>query len=116
MTARSLWKDSKRLDIDGAKEEKTPDIKDFLMRQGPAQNQTAQSSFQSNAMVERRFDLVFATAKESLLAASAPLNNSSYRSMACLDGIKKANFLPFVRYGRLQTDTVTAYVYAASEM
>ena len=63
---------AKRLNADGAGEEDTAPVKDFLLKHGIAHSKTAPGSSQSNAIVERRFESVFANAMDALKAAPPP--------------------------------------------
>ena len=51
--------------------------------------------------MERRFESVFASARAALNAAPAPLNARKYWSLAALDAIDKANYLPLRRNGEV---------------
>lgn len=64
---------AKRLYTDGEKEH-NPDIRKFLLNQGTAQSKTAPESSQSNGIVERRFESVFAAPQALLLEAPPPLS------------------------------------------
>lgn len=99
---------AKRLHTDGAKEEDTANIKQLLLDQGTTQTHTAPGSSQSNVIVDRRFESVFANVRASILVAPPPLNSKGYWSIAALDSIDKTNYLPFKRDDLIQPSPYTA--------
>lgn len=92
----------RRLHSDGAKEQNTADIQKFLGEQGTTRTFTAPASSQSNAIVERRFESLFAAARAALAAAPPPLNKAAWWSSACLDAMDKANYLPYKQGNELR--------------
>ena len=101
-------KSARRLHTDGAGEQDTPDVKEFLDKHGITHTKTAPGSSQANAIVERRFESIFAAARSALKAAPPPLNGKGYWSLAALDAIDKANYLPFKRQGNIVPSPHTA--------
>lgn len=91
-----------RSHTDGAREQNTKEVKDFLSKQGTEQTFTAPNSSSSNATVERRFERIFAAARTALNAAASPLNSKEYWSFAAPDAIDISNYMPFKRDGMIQ--------------
>lgn len=73
---------AKILNTGGEKEEDAKYVKKLLPTQGKTHTHTAPGSSQSNAVVVRRFEGVFAAARTSLKAALPPLNGKEYWSLA----------------------------------
>lgn len=69
---------------------------------------TQRRSLPSNAIVERRFETIFAATRASVHAAPAPLKAAAYWSLAAFDATDKANYRPFRRDGILQPSSHTS--------
>eukprot|EP00173_Palmaria_palmata_P000189 Plantae.Rhodophyta-Palmaria_palmata.ctg10909.p1 GENE.Plantae.Rhodophyta-Palmaria_palmata.ctg10909~~Plantae.Rhodophyta-Palmaria_palmata.ctg10909.p1 ORF type:complete len:318 (-),score=-12.26 Plantae.Rhodophyta-Palmaria_palmata.ctg10909:264-1187(-) len=74
-------KTAKRLHTKNADQQDTPDVVKFLDGQDTARTHTAPGSSPSNAIVERRFESIFAATWASLHAAPPPLNAVAYWSL-----------------------------------
>ena len=95
----AVGKTVKRYHSDNAKEQRTKALIKELESHGTKVSSTAPHSSQQNALVERRFGVIFAATRTALAASGL---SKTFWSVACLDAIDKSNFLP-IRRGNGET-------------
>ena len=87
----AVGKSIKRYHCNNSKEQITKGLLNELAANGTKISSSAPNSSQQNAIVERRFGIIFAATRTALAASGL---SKKYWSGACLDAIDKANFLP----------------------
>ena len=90
----AVGKTVKRYHSDNAKEKRTKSLLNELEAKGTKVSSTSPHSSQQNALVEQRFQTIFAATRAALSASGLP---KKFWSIACLDAIDKGNFLPIKR-------------------
>lgn len=88
-----------RFHTDNAEDQSSGSIKAFLDKQGTVRSFTAPTFSPSNAILERRFESIFAAARTALKTALSPVNAQANWSFVALDAIDKANYISFKRDG-----------------
>lgn len=82
---------AKRLHTDGAKEEETKELRDYLDKNGITMEKTAPNTFQSNAFAERRFQQLMDSTRTAE-AAESHLPKSLWW-FATLDAAEESNYV-----------------------
>lgn len=99
---------ARRLHTNNAVEQNTAEVKDLLSRKGTNHTFSAPGLSPSNAIVERRFESMFAAVRTALRAAPAPFDDELYWSLETLDAIDKSIYLPFRNNGTLNPSLHTS--------